>query len=111
MSLCLTSAEGVLSTDLCLQDDSFPVPFNVLDFRGVGTLVVNDKASRIIKFGIFEVDVKAGELRRSGLKVKLQEAAIPSSNLVAGAPGRSYYPRGIAQQQALAGRHLRRLRS
>jgi DNA-binding winged helix-turn-helix (wHTH) protein len=30
-------------------------------------------SSRIVRFGIFEVDLKAGELRRSGLKIKVQE--------------------------------------
>ena len=32
-----------------------------------------DNSSRIVRFGIFEVDLKGGELRRSGLRVKLQE--------------------------------------
>ena len=31
------------------------------------------KLPRIIRFGVFEVDVQSGELRRSGVKVKLQE--------------------------------------
>jgi Tol biopolymer transport system component/DNA-binding winged helix-turn-helix (wHTH) protein len=35
--------------------------------------VSGDNSSRIVRFGIFEVDLKAGELRRSGLRVKLQE--------------------------------------
>ena len=30
-------------------------------------------ASNVIRFGVFEVDLRAGELRRQGLKVKLQE--------------------------------------
>jgi DNA-binding winged helix-turn-helix (wHTH) protein/Tol biopolymer transport system component len=30
-------------------------------------------ATRIIRFGAFEVDLRAGELRRNGLKIKLQE--------------------------------------
>ena len=30
-------------------------------------------ATRVIRFGAFEVDLKAGELRRNGLKIKLQE--------------------------------------
>src|SRR5262245_43890785 len=29
--------------------------------------------SRIIRFGVFEVDLRAGELRKNGLKIKLQE--------------------------------------
>ena len=33
----------------------------------------SDNSSRIVRFGVFEVDLKAGDLRRSGLKVKLQE--------------------------------------
>ena len=32
-----------------------------------------DNSFRIVRFGIFEVDLKAGELRRSGLGVKLQQ--------------------------------------
>src|ERR1700694_1485402 len=28
---------------------------------------------RVIRFGAFEIDVRAGELRRSGVKLKLQE--------------------------------------
>ena len=35
--------------------------------------VSSDNSSRIFRFGVFEVDLKAGDLRRSGLKVKLQE--------------------------------------
>ncbi len=45
----------------------------MLDFRRVGTFVSGDSSSRIVRFGVFEVDLKAGDLRRSGLKVKLQE--------------------------------------
>ena len=33
----------------------------------------DDNSSRIVRFGVFEVDLRAGELRRGGLKVKLQE--------------------------------------
>ena len=35
--------------------------------------MLGDDSSRIVRFGIFEVDLKAGELRRSGLRVKLQQ--------------------------------------
>jgi len=27
----------------------------------------------VVRFGVFEIDVRAGELRKSGVKVKLQE--------------------------------------
>src|SRR5271167_1462247 len=30
-------------------------------------------ATRVIRFGAFELDLKAGELRKNGLKIKLQE--------------------------------------
>jgi len=33
----------------------------------------NAGAARVIRFGLFEVDLRAGELRKSGLKVRLQE--------------------------------------
>jgi len=32
-----------------------------------------DQSSRIIQFGVFELDIKAGELRRNGIKIRLQE--------------------------------------
>jgi Tol biopolymer transport system component/DNA-binding winged helix-turn-helix (wHTH) protein len=35
--------------------------------------VLSNNSFRVVRFGIFEVDLKAGDLRRSGLKVKLQE--------------------------------------
>lgn len=35
--------------------------------------VVSDNETRAVRFGVFEVDLRAGELRRSGSKVKLQE--------------------------------------
>jgi len=31
------------------------------------------KVGRIIRFGVFEIDLQSGELRRDGLKVRLQE--------------------------------------
>ena len=30
-------------------------------------------AARMIQFGVFEVDLRAGELRRNGARVRLQE--------------------------------------
>jgi DNA-binding response OmpR family regulator len=29
--------------------------------------------SRTVRFGLFEVDLRAGELRKNGIKIKLQE--------------------------------------
>ena len=46
-----------------------------------------DNSSRIVRFGIFEVDLKAGELRRSGLRVKLQEQPLQVLTAVLEHPG------------------------
>ena len=35
--------------------------------------VVSDNGSRMVRFSVFEVDLRAGELRRNGAKVRLQE--------------------------------------
>jgi DNA-binding winged helix-turn-helix (wHTH) protein len=35
--------------------------------------VPGSETTRIVRFGIFELDLQSGELRRNGLKVKLQE--------------------------------------
>ena len=35
--------------------------------------MLSSSSSRIVRFGVFEVDLGAGELRRGGMKVKLQE--------------------------------------
>ena len=44
----------------------------MLHFAGM-TSVSSENLSKIVRFGVFEVDLRAGELRRSGLKVRLQE--------------------------------------
>ncbi len=36
-------------------------------------MALNERPSEILRFGIFEVDLRAGELRRRGVKIKLQE--------------------------------------
>lgn len=45
-----------------------------------------DKA-RILRFGVFEVDVRAGELRKNGLKIKLQEKPFQILVLLLNRPG------------------------
>jgi hypothetical protein len=44
-------------------------------------------STRIVRFGAFEVDLKAGELRKDGLKIKLQEQPFSGSGDVV-APAR-----------------------
>src|SRR6184192_2271265 len=46
----------------------------VLNYGGVAMpLPQTNQAGRIVRFGIFEVDLAAGELRKSGVRVRLQE--------------------------------------
>ena len=45
----------------------------MLDFVRWDVPVRSDNSSRIFRFGIFEVDLEAGDLRRNGFRVKLQE--------------------------------------
>ncbi len=49
--------------------------------------VIGDTGTRTIRFGIFEVDLRAGELRRSGSKVKLQEQPLQILTLLLERPG------------------------
>ena len=35
--------------------------------------MANAKESQIIRFGLFEVDLRAGELRKNGVKIRLQQ--------------------------------------
>jgi DNA-binding winged helix-turn-helix (wHTH) protein len=44
-------------------------------------------ARRVVCFGVFELDLKAGELRRSGLRVKLQEQPFQILRLLLERPG------------------------
>src|SRR4051812_45734250 len=44
-------------------------------------------ASRIVRFGIFDLDFQAGELRKQGMKVKLQEQPLQMLCLLLERPG------------------------
>ena len=48
--------------------------------------VPTDKA-RILRFGVFEVDLRTGELRKNGLKIKLQEKPFQILTLLLNQPG------------------------
>jgi DNA-binding winged helix-turn-helix (wHTH) protein len=49
--------------------------------------VVGNNGARSVQFGIFEVDLRAGELRRHGSKVKLQEQPFQILTLLLERPG------------------------
>jgi len=48
---------------------------------------VSENGTRLVQFGIFEVDLRAGELRRNGSKVKLQEQPFQVLSLLLRHPG------------------------
>ena len=51
----------------------FVPPTKLLDDRIGGEAVVESGSSSTVRFGVFELDVTSGELRKSGVKVRLQE--------------------------------------
>ena len=46
-----------------------------------------DHASRVASFGVFEVDLRAGELRRNGVKVKIQNQPFHILTMLLERPG------------------------
>ena len=57
-----------------------------------------NQSRRIIRFGIFEVDLRAGELRRNGSKVKLQEQPFQVLAMLLERPGEVVTREGIQQK-------------
>ena len=49
--------------------------------------VMSSNGTRMIQFGVFEVDLRAGELRRNGSRVKLQEQPFQILTLLLERPG------------------------
>ena len=67
---------------------------------------VPTNGSRVLRFGLFEVDQKAGELRRNGARVRLQDQPLQILLTLLERPGRGGHPGGVAQP-LMAGRHFR----
>ena len=49
--------------------------------------VMPDYGSRVVRFSAFEVDLRAGELRRNGVKVKLQNQPFQILSMLLERPG------------------------
>ena len=49
--------------------------------------MASSNGTRMIQFGVFEVDLRAGELRRNGARVKLQEQPFQILTLLLERPG------------------------
>ena len=45
--------------------------------------------SRVIRFGVFEVDLQESELRKSGIRIKLQEQPFQILNMLLERPGQA----------------------
>ena len=57
-----------------------------MDYRGVG--VVQPAASpRVVRFGLFELNLDSRELRKSGVRIKLQEQPFLILTLLVERPG------------------------
>lgn len=56
------------------SEDSAPTKASgaTRDLLNYGVVPVPQNSSRVVRFGVFEVDVSAGELRKSGMKLRLQ---------------------------------------
>ncbi len=65
---------------------------------------------RRIRFGIFEADLTAGELRKGGSRIRLQEQPFQILAMLLERPGSDHHAGGLAQQ-TLARRHFRRFRT
>jgi DNA-binding winged helix-turn-helix (wHTH) protein len=50
--------------------------------------VREQKPAEVIRFGLFEVDLRSGELRKSGLKIKLQQQPLQVLGLLLEKPGK-----------------------
>ena len=70
---------------------------------------MSSNGSRMIQFGVFEVDQRAGELRRNGARVKLQEQPFQILALLLERPG-EVVTREELQEPVMARRHFCRLR-
>ena len=63
------------------------------------------RKTRVVKFGVFEVDLRSGELRKNGLKVKLQEKPFRILRVLLEHPGQVVNARGAAEA-TVARRHF-----
>jgi DNA-binding winged helix-turn-helix (wHTH) protein len=69
---------------------------------------IESKTNGVVKFGIYEVNPRLAELRRNGVKVKLQEQPFQVLALLLEKPG-EVVSRDDLQKATLAFRYLRGL--
>jgi DNA-binding winged helix-turn-helix (wHTH) protein len=71
---------------------------------------LSPQTPRVFRFGVFEVDPREGELRKSGLRIRLQDQPFQVLVMLLEHPGEIVTP-GRTAAKALAGRHICRFRS
>ena len=83
---CLNSSQTVLEWP---QDQaiSSPATFDIQSAESRMPLNGPSSNRQVVRFGVFELDLKAGELRRSGVKIKLQEQPFQVLRLLLEHPG------------------------
>src|SRR5208282_194817 len=66
----------------------FPLSFAMLDFRPQRQMLMPPTlpSSPLIRFGVFEADVRSGELRKNGSKVKIQDLPFRALKLLISHP-------------------------
>ena len=52
----------------------------------------NSSSPGLVRFGAFELDLRAGELHKNGLKIKLQEQPLQVLAMLLGRPGEVTVP-------------------
>lgn len=77
-----------LATKITLRVE-VPLDGRVVDFVSSpgGTMSPSSQAPRVFRFGVFEVDPGEGELRKSGLRIKLQDQPLQVLVMLLERPG------------------------
>jgi DNA-binding response OmpR family regulator len=67
-----------------------------------------NESAGILSFGAFEVDLKTGEVRKHGLKIRLQEQSFHILSMLLERPGEGHA--GPVARKALVCQYIRRFR-
>ena len=59
---------------------------------------IHPSRNRTIHFGEYELDVRAGELRKQGVRIKLQEQPFQILQTLLERPGGGHHTRRVAQE-------------
>src|SRR5277367_3639615 len=77
-----------LQEDVLVSDSPGTLPGGTLTFAGHPFLMQEDlHLGARLRFGVFELDIRAGELRKHGLRVRLQEQPFQLLTMLVEHPG------------------------